>query len=263
MRTKLVSFALVLIFVLGLSPVAAQDGGPHRVSFDGFSFTLDAALAANVNIWQYPGDPVDLEQPGGPQAKHTLFTFYNERPVPESYYDGAGGIYLYKTADFAGYTFYEERLAQLQTLLAGRPDLASFMVTPDNASDNTLPFLPIFPAAQVIRARAAYVDTATVTGISYVTVFRQDAFPFFGNEFLYTFQGLSADGAYYVSAIFRLNTALFPMDTPADFDYEAFVQNMNTYFAESVATLNGAAPEAFAPSLTTLDALIQSFAFEG
>jgi hypothetical protein len=66
-----------------------------------------------------------------------------------------------------------------------------------------------------------------------------------------------------VSAIFPLNTALFPTDMPAVFDYDAFIANINAYFADSVATLNGATPEDFVPSLTTLDVVIQSFVFEG
>jgi heat shock protein HslJ len=121
--------------------------------------------------------------------------------------------------------------------------------------------MPVFPAGQVIRARAQYVETPAVQGISYVTVYRQDASPFLGNEFLYTFQGLSTDGTRYVSAIFPLDTALFPAETPTDFDYEAFIEGINDYFAESIAILNGASPDAFTPSLATLDALIQTFTF--
>jgi hypothetical protein len=261
MRTKLVLLILVLIFALGMSSVSAQDGGQHKVLFDGFSFSFDAALAANVNIWQYAGDPADRD--GLPEPPFTMFVLYNERPVPENVFDGRGGVYVYKTADLASYTPYQDELARFQTLLAERPDLTPYMATPENVGDNTLPFLPIFMAAQVIRARVQYVDMPSVSGISYITAYRQDAFPFFADEFLYTFQGLSANGGYYVSAVFPLNTALFPTDMPADFDYDAFVENINAYFTESVAALNRAAPEDFAPSLATLDVLIQSFVFEG
>jgi hypothetical protein len=261
MRTKLASLMLVLIFALGLSPVSAQDGRQHQVLFDGFGFSFDAALAANVNIWHYAGDPPD--RPYLPEPPYTMFVLYNERPAPENVFDGSGGVYVYKTADLAGYTAYQEEVARFQTLLAERPDLTPYMVTPENVSDNTLPFLPIFPAGQVIRARVQYVDTPSVSGISFITAYREDAYPFLADGFLYTFQGLSADGAYYVSAIFPLNTPLFPTDVPANFDIDAFIANIHAYFADSVATLNGATPEDFVPSLTTLDVVIQSFVFEG
>jgi hypothetical protein len=259
-------FKVILILVLVLAsalPALAQDNGMHTVAFDGFRFSYDSSLATGVNIWQDPGDPPDFEAPGGAQVRSTFFVLYNTLPVPESFYDAAGGIRVYQTADFAGYSFYEERLAQLQSLLAGRPDLAGYMVPNDDVSANELPLLPVFPAGQIIRAQAQYVDTPSVAGIRFVTVYRQDVFPFMGNEFLYTFQGLSLDGTRYVSVIVRLTTGLFPMEVPADFDYNVFIAGIDQYFADSIATLNGAAPDAFAPSLTTLDALVQSIGFEG
>ena len=253
---------LVLVMVSAL-PALAQDNGVHTVSFDGFSFSYDSSLATSVNIWQDPGDPPNFEAPGGAQVRSTFFVLYNTLPVPESFFDAAGSIRVYQTADFAGYSFYEDRLAQLQSLLAERPDLAGYMVVSDDLSATELPVLPVFPAGQVIRAQAQYVDTPSVTGIRFLTVYRQDVFPFMGNEFLYTFQGLSLDGSRYVSVIVRLTTDLFPMEMPADFDYNAFIAGMTQYFTDSIATLNGAAPDAFAPSLTTLDTLVQSLAFEG
>jgi heat shock protein HslJ len=248
--------ALVLLVSLVALPVLAQD----RVAFNDFSFTLDSSVAANVNVTRFPGDAPDLQAPGGPEVAHTQFTLYNTFPVPESIFDSQGGIRVYNTADFGPYEFPFQQLTQLQTLLAERPDLAQFMVATDDNSDD-LPFMPVAPASQVIRARAQYVEMPTVQGISYVTVYRQDASPFVGSEFLYTFQGLSTDGTRYVSAIFPVDTTLFPAEIPADFNYEEFIEGINDYFAESIATLNAGSPDAFAPSLTTLDAIIQTFTF--
>jgi len=256
------AFLFVLILALGAVPTFAQGDPTNTVSFNGFSFSFDPALAANVNITQFAGDPVDLDQPGGPQPPYTEFLLYNDLPAPESFFDGAGGIRVYRVADMAGYTEYETRLQALQTLLTDRPDFAQFGPTADNPSGTALPFLPVFAAAQVIRARAVYVETPAVLGISYVTAYRQDAYPFLGNEFIYTFQGFTPDGQFYVSAIFRLDTTLFPAEVPADFDYEAFIENLSTYMEESVATLNAGVPEDFTPSLATLDAIVQSFSFE-
>jgi hypothetical protein len=64
----------------------------------------------------------------------------------------------------------------------------------------------------------------------------------------------------YVSAIFRLNTELLPAEIPADFDYEAFIEKLTSTW-RTIATLNGGTADDFTPSLTTLDALIQTFSF--
>src|SRR5690606_9659844 len=106
---------------------------------------------------------------------------------------------------------------------------------------------------QVIRAHAQYLDTGSLSGVSYITVYRQDVSPFVSNEFFYTFQGVSADGLFYVSARMPLTVSDFPSQIPADFDMDEFAAGFNDYLTESVTTLNAAAPEAFSPALGNLD----------
>lgn len=265
MKFKFGLLMLFLLSALALLPVLAQNGATNTVSFNGFSFNFDSSLGENVNISQYPGDPVDLEQPGGPDAPHTQFLLYKEQPAPESLFDAPVGIRVYRTTDLANYPALQDNVVWLQTLLTDRSDLAPSMVVVqgDNSVSSELPYLPVQPASQVIRARAQYIDTGAVSGLSYITVYRQDASPFLNNEFVYTFQGLSADGMYYVSAIFRLTTDLFPETLEPNFDYEAFIAGINDYLTQSVTQLNAATPENFTPSLTTFDAVVQSFAFIG
>ena len=259
MRSRLVIAAV--LFAMCVSPTLAQEAEVNTLVFNDFGFRFDSTLATNVNITQYPGDPIEWEAPGGPEVGHTQFSLYHESAAPYGF-DADLSIRIYQTADFAGHTYSEAQLEQLWELLAERPDLAPYMVVEENLSANTLPFMPVLPAAQVIRARARYHETEAVTGISYVTVYRQDASPFTGDEFIYTFQGISADGAYYVSAIFRPTTDIFPLEVAADFDWEAFYDNVAVYFTESIAALNEAEPDDFAPSLTTLDALVETFTFD-
>ncbi len=258
MKLKVWIYAL-LIALLAL-PVLAQDSATHTVAFDGFSFNFPASVASGVNVTRYPGDPPTLEQPGGPEVRHTQFVLYNDAPAPENFLEGAGGVRVYKTADFAGYDQSQQQLQLLQMLIAQRPDLAQYMTTDQTSNAHNLPFLPVAPAVQVIRARAQYVDTGVFSGVSYVTVYRQDVSPFVGSEFRYVFEGISTDGSTLVSANFPLTTALFPAGIPADFNMDNFVATFNDYLQQSVATLNGAAPTDFTPSLTTLDSIIQSFA---
>jgi hypothetical protein len=82
-------------------------------------------------------------------------------------------------------------------------------------------------------------------------------------ELIYHFEGLTGDGKYYIIAI-------FPMTQPtlaATSDYKAPVpaggvpfnqDDQAAYYAAISKSLNSAAPESFTPSLTALDALIQS-----
>jgi hypothetical protein len=236
------------------------------VAFNGFRFSAEASLGSNVSIMQLPGIP---DQPGIPQPPHTEFTLYNlpgladpaaPRDIVPSGWE-ALSIRLYRTADLAQVAFFQDQLLALQKLVLERPDLGAYMAVPsaEAITQNALPFLPVVPAGQVLRARAQYYQTSAVTGIVYVTTLRQDVAPTASGDLLYTFQGLSTDGQTYIALIARLKTGLFPdaptMD-PATFDVVKHLE-------DATATLNAAAPTDFAPALFTLDALVQSFAWEG
>jgi heat shock protein HslJ len=252
---------LTVLLVLCIVPALAQDS-TNRATFNGFSFAFDSALASNVDISQYPGDPADAQIPGGPEVRHTQFELYNGLiSFEENTRHHVGGIRVYNTTDIAGYDIASAQLQQLQTLLAERRDLSSFMTVSDTA--NELPYLPVVVGIPVIHARARFVDTSAVSGISYVTAFRLNVSPLFNQDFFYTFQGLSSDGTHYVSAVFPVNAAMFPSEYPADFDFAAFAEQFDQYLTDSTAQLNDAAPEDFTPSLTTLDAMVQTMTFTG
>jgi hypothetical protein len=256
---KIKTLIFVVLFLLSATSVLAQDDQTNTVTFNNFSFKVASNFAPNVNIVQFAGDPKDIQQPGGPEVPHTEFVLYNGETAL-SPFEAPAVIRLYKAQGFAGYDFPQQRFDQLKELLDKRPDLKQYMeIKPDNTSENSLPFMPVFGAAQVIRARAQYVETAAVKGISYLTVYRQDVSPFSSDEFLYTFQGLSTDGEYYISASFRLSTSLFPKEIPTDFDYDKFTTNFTQYLADSVDKLNNAKPGDFTPELSVFDEIVASF----
>jgi hypothetical protein len=151
-----------LLLLLATFPVLAQDAGSYRVAYGNFTFSLDPALAPTVNIVDYPADPAEFG-PGFAEPHHTQFNLYDAFPGSEGPLDPISGIRLYAIADFEGYAEHENGLALLQQLLADRPDLAQYMVATE-ATTITLPFIPVYPAGQVVRARAQYVETPVSKG---------------------------------------------------------------------------------------------------
>jgi heat shock protein HslJ len=248
MKSRILVF--MLLMVLGILPVLAQNTPPttNSVSFNGFSFNFDSTLASNVNISQMAG--TDPDQPLGLNAAHTEFVLSGADAVSVTAMDAPVVIQVYQTADLAGMEAVQGPFQELQSLLSARSDLAT-------GGNVTLQFLPLPNAAQTVVARAQYIDTASLQGVSYITAFHQDMSSFTGSEFVYTFQGLSLDGTAYVSAVFHLNTDLFPADSSSDFTAETFPQ----YVTESAATLNNAEASAFTPSLTDVETVIRSMSF--
>jgi hypothetical protein len=262
---RMIALTLALMLFAAILPVHAQEGWTHTVTFDGFRFTYDGALGTQVHIRQVAGDPLDYEAPGGPQPPYTEFDVFTngvgEANTTPWMFEAPLAVRVYRTADIAPYDYSQTQVDQLSALLADRPDLSVYTQPEGIAQQTLLPFLPIVNALQAIRAQAHYVDLPTLSGIAYVTTFRQSAYPFVSGEFLYTFQGLSADGQYYVSALFTLDAQMFPQDVPADFNFDAWMADLSTYYAESQSALETAAPGSFTPSLDMADAVFASFSF--
>lgn len=258
--------AMFVCLAIGGLPAAAQETS-STVSFDGVAFSFDRALGASANVTQVPGQGSDVEQPGGPGVPHLAFTLYGARAegakVPRVGV-APSVVRFYRTADLAGDDQASQQLEDLTSLLSEEPDLATFMDVADDGSGDPLPFLPVIPAAQVIRAQARYVETPQLAGIAYLTAYRQDVSPFAAGDFWYTFQGVSADGAWYVAVDIVVDASMFPAEiTAKDAARIADGEQYAQYLIQSIETLNGAAADAFDPPLTSIDALVQSITFGG
>jgi hypothetical protein len=220
----------------------------------GVSFQVDPSLAAAAQA--RIGDAVtDYDTSYALLPQHLLFTFadsYAERepftrrhelnwlPLPQ--------IIVYPADAYAALQEgVGPQIAQLQTLLAERPP----------APGGTLPFLPLLNAAQVLHSGLAYLDFANGAGVRYVTTFSQAASPITSQDLLYTFQGLTDDGRYYVTAVFPVTTTHLPDSLEVD-DWDAFSAEFPTYLGQTKATLDELSAADFTPDLTLLDALMSS-----
>ena len=68
-----------------------------------------------------------------------------------------------------------------------------------------MPFLPLFNAAQVMHTHLQYLDFKNGQGLRYLTEFDQGIIPINNYELIYTYQGLTGDGKYYVAAVLPVN----------------------------------------------------------
>ena len=117
-----------------------------------------------------------------------------------------------------------------------------------------LPTLPDQHARQIFHAQETILSFKNGNGIRYITEYSQAAFPAFGGgDMLYTFQGLTDDGKYYVSVMMPINLAgLEPMP-----DSAANPAQYPGYLMKTISQINQAGNQ-FNPSLESLDALAQS-----
>jgi hypothetical protein len=78
-------------------------------------------------------------------------------------------------------------------------------------------------------------------------------------ELIYTDQGLTDDGKYYVAAVLPVNNPSLPADgNVTGNEPPEFTSDFPTYLTNVVQALNPQAANTFTPDLTQLDALMSS-----
>ena len=98
-------------------------------------------------------------------------------------------------------------------------------------------------------------------GIRYLTQYASLYDPINNHELFYTFQGLTGDGKYWISAILPVSNPILPEDgnnPPNGQSQEQFGNNFAAYITDLTTQLNAQAPENFSPGLARLDALVTS-----
>lgn len=228
--------------------------------------TFDAGILTDTLRGQVfpavPHDPTVSPSLNGEPA-HLRFVF-GEEPLPKwvGIYLSSPQLLIYPVDDYLA--MFEEtevadggdRIDALQTLLADRPAEV----------EQPIPVLPgVGEAEQLLRAQIDYLDFNGGAGIRFVSHYAQDATPIIDDTLVYTFQGLTADGQYYISLFYPISTDALPdtvEETDAVEDYDEFLENFDTYLQETSRTLNELEPTDFAPDLGDLDAMVESLEIE-
>lgn len=218
--------ALVLVTETGLGQMVSAGGD--------VSFALPYGLAASVTGNRAPaGDDlpahVRVDFPGylperGPDAQ------IGENPAPH--------LRVFDTAAFAAFpdSNLNGALDALQGLVSARPALRDQV---------TLPYLPPLAGIPAMHAKEAYLSFAGGAGIRYLTVHTPESGTLAEATLLYTFQGLTEDGRFYVALALPLDASILPEGSMAD-------------SATLTAALDGQPGAAFAPTLDALDTLVQT-----
>lgn len=225
----------------------------------GVSFQYDPTLAAGIQpqIVDAFTDDAGMDYLLLPQ--HLAFTFTGSYADAEPLLQRQQlnlatmpQIMVYSAANYAAtHPLAKAQIDQLEVLLAAKPSVPG----------GTMPYLPLHNAAQVFHSQLAYLAFANGAGVRYVTAFSQESSPVTNQQLIYTFQGLTDDGQYYVAVFFPVTTAVLPDTVQVD-DWEAFSINYSAYVAETKATLNDLTALDFTPDLTLLDTVVTSLRVE-
>jgi hypothetical protein len=216
--------------------------------YQGVSFSYNASLAYSVNPEVVPSEE-DTAIEAWNTPEHLLFGFTGY-PLPDAFHTPR--MMVFPTGDYnainptAGDVIY-----QLDQLLQNQP-----------SDPEEIPLLPIFNAAQFMRARVYYFRFQNGSGVRFLTQYGQAAWPINSDDMFYTYQGITDDGLYYVSAIFPISHPNLPDPESVTID-DAFYDNFMNYVDGMEDQLTSEHPDSFFPTLTVLDAMMESLLVTG
>jgi hypothetical protein len=135
-----------------------------------------------------------------------------------------------------------------------------------------LPSVPFFNAAQVFASNVQTVSFQNGSGMRFVTEYAQYFATVNNTDLFYHFEGVTRDGAYYIVAILPITApvlaetsevgAAIPAGGIAFPDINDPNADFKGYYDAVTNLLNSTSPEAFYPTLSQLDTLIQSIRIE-
>ena len=145
-----------------------------------------------------------------------------------------------------------EIIPQLKTVLNTQPE-----------HPEKLPFFPNWHAAQFTVMQVDYLTFENGKGVRYLTQYGQNYWPINNQSMFYTFQGITDDGKYYVSAIFPVSHPSLPQ-SGSDYsgDFSAMENDFDGYLSQIANQINGQADDTFFPQLDHLDGIITSLTIQ-
>jgi len=237
------------------TPAPAFEGTEYNLG--NIYMVVPACLPVTPSGVIVPAVPYD--EMNGPQEyypEHRKLTFAGY-PLSGKFFEPM--IRVYPVAEFTAMnSIISDRVNALQSILVDKP-----------ADPESFPFLPLFNAAQVFHAKVGYFPFQNGSGVRFLTEYAQYYAPMNNYDLFYTYQGLTADGKYWISAIFPVNAAYLqetwnstqvpPDGVPAPaWDSANLESDMQAYYSTMIDRLNNTPEDGFTPSIGCLDQLIQS-----
>jgi len=248
------------------SPPGQQLPTETETAFKGTEINTDSAvliiptgMAAGANMTKIHPSGADVPYwemtPGHDELELNGYVLKNRFHEPK--------ITIYPAGAFAAMNDgAAENIRRLQIILAD-PSVP--------LNDDLLPQIPFFNAGAVFSAQIETIKFQNGVGIRMLTQYAQSYANVNNHELFYHFQGLTSDGSQYIIAILPLSApylaenweATVPADGIPFPGYDNPNADFEAYYQQVVAKLNTTQPDLFTPSLSALDAMIQSLLIKG
>jgi len=247
-----IKFALAILAAtcIGTSPLSCQAAPPAKASNAGSDIAklkveLDTTgIAKTTKVEIVPKDPYVKEEEvidlnGSPMHVRILFDGKQLKYGDNSFNEPH--LLIYPMADYVALfpkdrkTAFNKRIAVIKKIIA----------TKSTKGVQEIPVLPESDGHEFCHDQEKYLkfNQGAGSGVSYVTVYGNGDPPVNENDFFYSFQGLTADGKYYVAFYWPVKATGMPKDLP---------------LAKSEKYLQTLSRAKYSPSLDVLDKVVSS-----
>ena len=175
------------------------------VSINNISFLIPMSIGNGAQVETIEAVPPSNDMPWWEIAP--TYQKYNLQGYPLSATFHAPAIYVYPVNE------YLQVNADIAQVFDG---LKTILNSPSQPLPENLPFLPAFNAAQMFHSNEQVMKFQNGQGIRFLTQYGQAPYPVNNNSMFYTFQGLTSDGLYYLSAVLPANAAFLSADGSPD-----------------------------------------------
>lgn len=158
-----------------------------------------------------------------------------------------------------------DEYVNVNTSSAEQMDRIREIVAGSSGSKENLPVIPWFNAQPMIAAHIQTLPFENGQGVRTLTLYSQYYAPINNNELFYHFEGLTTDNQFYMIAILPITAPILVEDASPDapvpeggIPIPVDTGDMEEYYLSVTERLNSLDPNAFTPSIHTLDELIQS-----
>jgi len=219
-----------------------------NVTCNKLAFYLDPALASGYNCETVPESAEGMEV----YPQYTKLTLQGY-VLSDKFFDPQISVFPVQRYSELLPDFIPGQVSGLQALTGG------------GSTGDTLPLLPSFNAGQIFHAQYQVVPFISGSGIRFLAEYAQYFAPVNNNDLFYTYQGLTSDGKYWVSAILPINNPILPANgdnPPGGLSWDEFNNNYGPYITDMVSQLNSQTSGSYTPALAALDALVASITIQ-
>ena len=223
-------------------PTVTASAPEPNFTYAGVSFAFNQALAENIVAGVNPAFIDENQWWSVPEHREYKF---NNWILVDAFLEAR--IKIYPVEDFRTINpGVGERLDALRVVLDTKP-----------ADGEGAPVGDVFNAGQMYKSNVKYLRFQNGEGIRFLTQYGQALSPLGRPMMFYTFQGFTDDSKYFISAMLPATHPSLPHAELVEMD-QAFMDNWETYVAETEAQLNAEADNTFLPPLGLLDEMFES-----